>query len=80
MKTTILQFVGPTHLANGDESANHYHHRKAQEHRYTHPQGRALRMMLEGWESYAQAYQAVAECKVGDDGVLGRYWRQAWNS
>lgn len=59
----------------GKESVAHFEHRNAQnECRYIRPQGRALRLLLLGWEEYAYAHQKEFGSLIGDDGVLGEHW------
>lgn len=74
----ILNYVGPPTLTNGEESANHHHHRHALEHR--HPKhshrrpGEAVARMITGWADYAAAIRADYEASVGDDGIIGDNW------
>lgn len=72
----VLQFVGPTHNSDGQESANHAQHMGALSLHKTNDHGRALRRMLEGWEDYATAYRKAYGSPVGDDGVIGDYWAE----
>lgn len=77
MKTTVLTWVGQSHNSEGQECANHYHHRHAIARSYQHPFGSALRAMLEGWERYALAHRDRYDDPVGKDYVLGPAWYEA---
>jgi hypothetical protein len=77
----ILNYRGNTHNSDGQEVVDSYHHRKAKdERRYTHRHGRALRMMLEGWEMYAEASLKEFDAPIGEDGCIGVYWKDIGRS
>lgn len=70
----VLRYRGSTHI-EGQQTVAHYEHRNALRRVYTHPHGKALRAMLEGWAAYAKNYHDQYESSVGDDGVLGGHWQ-----
>lgn len=72
----VLQFVGPATNDKGEETVAHSEHMGALSLYKTTDHGKALRRMLEGWEDYARAYRKRYECSIGDDGVIGDYWRE----
>lgn len=78
----VLQYVGPTHNSDGQESVNSYQHRRAVQDGKTNKCGRALIGMLRTWEDYRSAYHdayddPAASSEVNEmDCVVGRYWAE----
>jgi hypothetical protein len=52
--------------------ARHYREWQSPHSRFV----KALKQMIEGWEAYAAAHQKTYESPIGEDGVIGEYWRQ----
>ncbi len=75
MRMKILDYVGPTHNADGQITVSYDQHKKA----LRSPSGVAWAIagMLAGWAEYAKNHKERYASTIGDDYVLGPAWAEA---
>lgn len=73
---TTLNYHGSPTNSDGQESVNHYHHRKALDGN-GNDFARAMIAMLTGWEQYADAHRERYDQPVGWDFAIGTWWGEA---